>query len=162
MVELNRDYDTLQGMYTNLLGKKEEASIAANLERRQIGEQFKLIDAARQPERPFSPNRPRYNLGGMGVGIGLGLALVALLEYPKGQPAYRRRSVGSPWASRAGRGPLDAVGRGTPATHEVQVRDARLPQQHRAGLRRGARVHVPSLSITCTNSSSVFANGRSI
>ena len=55
MVELNRDYNTLQGLYTSLLGKKEEANIAANLERRQIGEQFKLVDAARLPERPFSP-----------------------------------------------------------------------------------------------------------
>ena len=83
MVELNRDYNTLQGIYTSLLGKKEESNIAANLERRQIGEQFKLVDAARLPERPFSPNRTRYNLMGMGVGIAFGLALVALLEYRK-------------------------------------------------------------------------------
>ncbi len=59
MVELNRDYNTLQGIYTSLLGKKEEANIAANLERRQIGEQFKLVDAARLPERPFSPESRR-------------------------------------------------------------------------------------------------------
>jgi uncharacterized protein involved in exopolysaccharide biosynthesis len=81
MVELNRDYNTLQGMYTSLLGRKEEASIAANLERRQIGEQFKLLDAARLPERPFSPDRRRLNLMGMAAGLAIGLALVALLEY---------------------------------------------------------------------------------
>ncbi len=33
--------------------------MAANVERRQIGEQFKVIDPARVPERPFSPDRSR-------------------------------------------------------------------------------------------------------
>src|SRR5262249_39113561 len=57
MVELTRDYSTMQSMYSNLLMKKEEANIAANLERRQIGEQFKLLDPAQIPERPYSPDR---------------------------------------------------------------------------------------------------------
>src|SRR4030095_8908962 len=46
MTELTRDYQTLQDMYKSLLSKKEESTIAANLERRQIGEQFKLLDPA--------------------------------------------------------------------------------------------------------------------
>ena len=54
LVELTRDYATLQGLYSSLLAKKEESKIAANLERRQIGEQFKLLDPARLPERPIS------------------------------------------------------------------------------------------------------------
>jgi hypothetical protein len=33
-----------------LLQKKEESQISANLERRQIGEQFKILDPARMPE----------------------------------------------------------------------------------------------------------------
>ena len=57
LIELTRDYDTLQKTYTSLLGKKEDSKIAANLERRQIGEQFKILDPARMPERPFSPDR---------------------------------------------------------------------------------------------------------
>jgi polysaccharide chain length determinant protein (PEP-CTERM system associated) len=81
LVELTRDYTTLQSMYTSLLAKKEESKIAANLERRQIGESFKLLDPARLPERPFSPNRRAINLGGLMAGLGLGLALIALLEY---------------------------------------------------------------------------------
>jgi succinoglycan biosynthesis transport protein ExoP len=52
-----------------------------NLERRQIGEQFKILDGARLPERPISPNRTRINLMGLLGGLGLGLGLVALLEY---------------------------------------------------------------------------------
>lgn len=81
MAELTRDYDTLTKMYTSLLTKREDSKIAANLERRQIGEQFKIVDAARVPERPFSPNRQLINLMGMGGGLALGVMLIALLEY---------------------------------------------------------------------------------
>jgi polysaccharide chain length determinant protein (PEP-CTERM system associated) len=81
LVELTRDYSTIQQMYRTLLSKNEDAKISANLERRQIGEQFKLVDAARLPEAPFSPDRTK--IGGMGafVGAALGIALTILLEY---------------------------------------------------------------------------------
>jgi len=81
MTELTRDYQTLQEMYKSLLSKKEESSIAANLERRQIGEQFKLLDPARVAEKPYSPNRPRLTLIGMAAGLAMGVLLVGLLEY---------------------------------------------------------------------------------
>ncbi len=81
LTELMRDYSTLQNGYTELLRKSEESKIAVNLERRQIGEQFKIIDSARLPERPVSPNRIRLNSMGILAGFGLGIALIALLEY---------------------------------------------------------------------------------
>jgi uncharacterized protein involved in exopolysaccharide biosynthesis len=81
LTELMRDYSTLQEQYTTLLRKSEESKIAANLERRQIGEQFKIIDAARLPERPVSPDRLRMNLMGLLAGLGFGLVLAAFLEY---------------------------------------------------------------------------------
>jgi polysaccharide chain length determinant protein (PEP-CTERM system associated) len=81
MVALSRDYDTLRDRYQQLLSKREDARIAANLERRQIGEQFKIIDAARMPERPESPNRPRILLLGLLGGLAFGLGLAALFEY---------------------------------------------------------------------------------
>ena len=56
LVELTRDYNTLQTTYQSLLAKREESNLAANLERRSIGEQFRILDPARVPERPFSPN----------------------------------------------------------------------------------------------------------
>jgi polysaccharide chain length determinant protein (PEP-CTERM system associated) len=81
LVELTRDYDTLQKTYASLLAKHEDAQIAANLERRQIGEQFRVLDPAHMPEKPYSPNRPLIvGVGALG-GLGVGLALVALLEY---------------------------------------------------------------------------------
>jgi capsular polysaccharide biosynthesis protein len=64
-----------------LLAKKEESKIAADLERRQIGEQFSILDAARLPERPYSPNRQQISLGGVVAGLCVGLALVGALEY---------------------------------------------------------------------------------
>jgi polysaccharide chain length determinant protein (PEP-CTERM system associated) len=84
LVALTRDYETLRKVYTDLLAKKEESKVAANLERRQIGEQFKILDPARLPERPFRPNRPMLTAAGAGAGLGVGLALVALLFYRDG------------------------------------------------------------------------------
>lgn len=80
-VELTRDYTTLQAQYEVLLQRSQQSRIAADLERRQIGEQFKLIDAPRLPERPISPNRVRLNTMGALAGLLLGLGLIALLEY---------------------------------------------------------------------------------
>jgi polysaccharide chain length determinant protein (PEP-CTERM system associated) len=81
LTELMRDYSIIESSYNSLLAKKQESQIAANLEQRQIGEQFRMLDQARLPERPFSPNRAKYNMTGAGVGLAIGLALLALLEY---------------------------------------------------------------------------------
>ena len=79
--DLTRDYGTLQTSYRNLLAKKQDSQISANLERRQIGEQFRILDAARLPARPDSPNRPRLYALGVAAGFGFGLAIALLLEY---------------------------------------------------------------------------------
>ncbi len=81
LIELTRDYTTLQQVYTTLLTKREDSKVAVNLERRQAGEQFRILDAARVPERPFSPNRMIMNLVGAIAGLTLGVGLAALLEY---------------------------------------------------------------------------------
>ena len=81
MTELTRDYDTIQQIYRGLLAKREDSKVAANLEQRQVGEQFRVLDPARVPERPFSPDRMKLNLMGIAFGLVLGLASVAALEY---------------------------------------------------------------------------------
>jgi polysaccharide chain length determinant protein (PEP-CTERM system associated) len=81
LIELTRDYSTLQTMYTTLLSKREDSKIAANVERQQIGEQFRILDPARLPERPFSPDRLKIMVAGSALGLFVGLGLIGLLEY---------------------------------------------------------------------------------
>jgi capsular polysaccharide biosynthesis protein len=77
---LTRDYETQSAKYKELLSKSENANMAANLEERQIGEQFRILDPARVPVRPTGINRLRLNLIGMAIGFGLGVLSAALLE----------------------------------------------------------------------------------
>jgi uncharacterized protein involved in exopolysaccharide biosynthesis len=79
--ELTRDYTTLLTSYQNLLARREESTIAANLERGNIGEQFRVLDPANLPERPFSPIRWQWTLAGALVGLALGVSIVGLSEY---------------------------------------------------------------------------------
>lgn len=77
---LSRDYQTLQSQYNALLAKSQDAKIARDMEKDQIGEQFRILDAARVPVRPVGPFRLQINAIGLGVGLLIGLGLAALLE----------------------------------------------------------------------------------
>jgi polysaccharide chain length determinant protein (PEP-CTERM system associated) len=59
MVSLTRDYENLKLSYDDLLKKKLDAEVSQNLEKRQKGEQFQILDPADLPQEPFSPNRPK-------------------------------------------------------------------------------------------------------
>jgi len=80
MTELMRDYGTLQTGYQSLLAKRQEAEIASNVERRQVGEQFRVLDPARRPERPYSPNRPLVQAIGTLAGFAIGIGIILLME----------------------------------------------------------------------------------
>jgi len=77
---LTRDYQTALQFYNDLLSKKSLASMATDLERRQQGEQFRVMDAANLPEKPSWPNRPLIALAGFAGGIAIGLGLALLFE----------------------------------------------------------------------------------
>ena len=76
-VEITRDYGVAQKNYESLLNKKALSSLASNLEKRQQGEQFRVLDPANLPAKPFRPNRPLVAFLGSAVGLMLGLGWVA-------------------------------------------------------------------------------------
>ena len=76
-LELTRDYTVAKKNYESLLNKQNLSSLARNLERRQQGEQFRILDPANLPAGPFRPNRPMFGLGGSLIGFMLGLGWVA-------------------------------------------------------------------------------------
>jgi polysaccharide chain length determinant protein (PEP-CTERM system associated) len=82
LVELTRDYESLKKSYDSLATKREDSKLAANLERRQIGEQFRILDPASLPERPTNQfQRIGIILSGAAAGLVLGLLFVAFLEF---------------------------------------------------------------------------------
>ncbi len=79
--ELTRDYQTAQDFYNSLLKNMNQSQMATDLEHRQEGEQFSVMDDANLPDAPTFPNRMVFAGGGFAGGLALGLLLVALLEY---------------------------------------------------------------------------------
>jgi uncharacterized protein involved in exopolysaccharide biosynthesis len=55
LILLTRDYDNQEKNYRSLLDKKIQAQLAENLERKQQGEQFKILDPARLLKNHLSP-----------------------------------------------------------------------------------------------------------
>jgi polysaccharide chain length determinant protein (PEP-CTERM system associated) len=81
LTSLLRDYETVSTQYRLLLTNSKSAEMAQDLERRQGGEQFRLLESARVPERPTSPKRPLILAGGAAFGLVIGLGLVGFLEF---------------------------------------------------------------------------------
>jgi uncharacterized protein involved in exopolysaccharide biosynthesis len=71
-------YEVMKESYRALLQKQLDARVGANLERRQIGEQFKILDPARLPEAPVGPSKTTVNLAGTLAGLGFGVVMVAV------------------------------------------------------------------------------------
>lgn len=85
---ITRDYDTTRDMFRQLLAKRGEADIAAELEQRQKGEKFRVIEQARLPERPAGPNRLRLLI--VGLVLAFGAAGVAVVLAEQVDTSYRR------------------------------------------------------------------------
>ena len=77
---LTRDYQTALTFYDELLKKRDEAQMATELEHRQQGENFSVLDPPSLPERPSFPDRILFTFGGFVAGLALGAGLVQLAE----------------------------------------------------------------------------------
>lgn len=80
LAEISRGYEESKANYNLLLQKQNQSQLATNLAQRQEGEQFRLLDPPRLPDKPKSPNHLLLSLGGLLVGCVLGIGLLALRE----------------------------------------------------------------------------------
>jgi uncharacterized protein involved in exopolysaccharide biosynthesis len=87
LLSLNRDYQNIRATYESLLERKLEADIAVNMERKQKGEQFRILDPAKVPEKPIEPNLKILFLFMVAFGFGTGGGLAFLLDIVK--PSFR-------------------------------------------------------------------------
>jgi len=81
VTELVRDYEISKAHYSQLLEKQLSAETATQLEIRQKGERFSVLDFAQPAERPSQPNRSLINGVGSIGGLALGLLLALITEF---------------------------------------------------------------------------------
>lgn len=80
MNKIQRDYQTVRQRYESLLTRKLDAKLAEQLEKRKKGEQFRILDPAVKPPRPFKPDAKRIVLIALAAGLGLGCGMAYLRE----------------------------------------------------------------------------------
>lgn len=80
LLSLNRDYGSLSASYSNLLNRKRAAELSVSMERKQKGEQFKVIDPAKVALRPSKPDAQKIMLLTIALGLGIGCGLIYLAE----------------------------------------------------------------------------------
>ncbi|CAG1066043.1 hypothetical protein BAC1_01641 [uncultured bacterium] len=86
--DLQRDYDISLQNYQALLEKKMSARLSENLEKRQKGARFRVVDPANVPQSPDQPNKPLVITIGTLAGAAVGIGLVFLVEFMN--PAFRK------------------------------------------------------------------------
>jgi len=76
--KISRGYDIKLKKYQDLQGKSHESQLSENMEKKQKGEQFQVVDQANLPQAPVAPNRLFILLGSFGAGLAVafGLAFV--------------------------------------------------------------------------------------
>ena len=81
LLSLRRDYQIIQGKYDSLSDRKIEADMAVSMERKQKGEQFRVVDPARLPQKPVAPDLRKLFLIVVAAGLLSGGGVAFLMEY---------------------------------------------------------------------------------
>ena len=77
---LKRQYDHLYTSYQDFSGRLQQAGVQADLERRQLGEKFRILEPAEVAPEPTSPNRILLLVLGAILGLALGAGIGLLSE----------------------------------------------------------------------------------
>ena len=77
---LERDYNNMRTNYAMLLDKRLHARVTENVEKRQKGGKFRVLDPASFPRVPIIPNRPKVLVFGFLFGCVLGVGLSVIRE----------------------------------------------------------------------------------
>ena len=77
---LSRDYTEMQKNYESLLEKEQASGMAAELERHNESERFRVLDPASYPTSAYWPNLLLVNAGGLVAALLLGFGLAYLAE----------------------------------------------------------------------------------
>jgi polysaccharide chain length determinant protein (PEP-CTERM system associated) len=80
LFSIQRDYNNQRDLYNSLLQRKLESDIAVSMERKQKGEQFRIIDPAKVPTVPVEPDVKRILLMVVALSFGLGGGLAYVRE----------------------------------------------------------------------------------
>lgn len=81
LLTLKRNYGNMQEAYSSLLSRKLEAEMSVSMEKKQKGEQFRILDYAKIPEKTISPDIKKIFGLSLAAGLGIGGGLVFLLFY---------------------------------------------------------------------------------
>jgi succinoglycan biosynthesis transport protein ExoP len=77
---LTRDYQQAEANYKSLQDHKFSADISSDMESRQKGERFLILEPAQPPGKPYAPNRPLVDGLGLAAGLVMGVLLALGLE----------------------------------------------------------------------------------
>jgi polysaccharide chain length determinant protein (PEP-CTERM system associated) len=80
MTNITRNYNITLSKYQDILRKTLDSELSENMEKKQKGEQFQIVDRANLPQLPVAPNRSRIIILGVILGLGAGLGAAFLLE----------------------------------------------------------------------------------
>lgn len=80
LAQLTQAYELTQSQYRALIDRQQEARLAGRLEKGHKGLIFTIVEPARLPSSPYSPQRARLVLMGILAGMGLGLLAAFALE----------------------------------------------------------------------------------
>ena len=81
LIALNRDYENMKQLYNSMLNRKLEAELAVSMEKKQKGEQFRIVDPAKIPSIPIEPDAQKIIILTLILGMGMGAGLAFLREY---------------------------------------------------------------------------------